>query len=52
MGRSATFSRLRIDPDRPDPRKLRPAIDALRRGDVILYPTDTGYAFGCALSTN
>jgi tRNA threonylcarbamoyl adenosine modification protein (Sua5/YciO/YrdC/YwlC family) len=50
--RQQTFARLRIDPERPDPRKLVPAIEALRRGEVIIYPTDTGYAFGCALSSN
>jgi tRNA threonylcarbamoyl adenosine modification protein (Sua5/YciO/YrdC/YwlC family) len=49
--RLQTFARLRIDPERPDPRKLVPAVDALRRGQVIIYPTDTGYAFGCALSS-
>ena len=43
--------RLRIDPERPAPRKLEKAIDALRRDQVILYPTDTGYAFGGALSS-
>ena len=43
--------RLRIDPERPAPRKLEQAILALRRDQVILYPTDTGYAFGCALSS-
>jgi tRNA threonylcarbamoyl adenosine modification protein (Sua5/YciO/YrdC/YwlC family) len=43
--------RLRIDPERPAPRKLAPAIEALRRDRVIVYPTDTGYAFGCALSS-
>ena len=43
--------RLRVDPKRPAPRKLAPAIEALRRDQVILYPTDTGYAFGCALSS-
>jgi len=46
-----TFARLRMDPERPDPRKLQPAIEALRHGEVIIYPTDTGYAFGCALSS-
>ena len=46
-----TFARLRVDPDRPDPRKLKPAVEALQRGEVIIYPTDTGYAFGCALSS-
>lgn len=43
---------LRIDAQRPAPRHLRAAIDALQRGEVIIYPTDTGYAFGCALSSN
>ena len=52
LARQQTFARLRIDPERPDPRKLIPAVDALRRGEVIIYPTDTGYAFGCALSSS
>ena len=43
--------RLHVDPERPNPRHLQPAVDALKRGQVILYPTDTGYAFGCALSS-
>lgn len=43
--------RLYVDAERPNPRKLQPAIDALKKGQVIVYPTDTGYAFGCALSS-
>lgn len=43
--------RLRIDPERPSPRKLGAALEALRKDQVILYPTDTGYAFGCAFSS-
>ena len=43
--------RIYIDPERPAPRKLAPAVEALRRDEVIIYPTDTGYAFGCALSS-
>lgn len=43
--------RTHVDPERPNPRHLQPAVDALKRGQVILYPTDTGYAFGCALSS-
>jgi tRNA threonylcarbamoyl adenosine modification protein (Sua5/YciO/YrdC/YwlC family) len=43
--------RLRIDAERPAPRKLEPAVTALRQGKVIIYPTDTGYAYGCALSS-
>ncbi|MBK6921618.1 MAG: threonylcarbamoyl-AMP synthase [Deltaproteobacteria bacterium] len=41
-----------IDVERPAPRILRPAVDALRDDGVIIYPTDTGYAFGCALSSS
>jgi len=43
--------RIRVNADRPDPRKLEPAVEQLRRGNVIIYPTDTGYAFGCAMSS-
>lgn len=42
---------IRIHAERPSPRYLQPAVDALRRDGVIIYPTDTGYAFGCALSS-
>ncbi|MEM6992667.1 MAG: L-threonylcarbamoyladenylate synthase [Myxococcota bacterium] len=42
---------IRIDAQRPAPRQLQPAVDALVRDGVIVYPTDTGYAFGCALSS-
>lgn len=43
--------RVRVHADRPSPRKIMPAIEALRRDQVVVYPTDTGYAFGCALSS-
>ncbi len=43
--------RVRVNPERPAPRKLTPVIEAMRRDHVVLYPTDTGYAFGCALSS-
>jgi tRNA threonylcarbamoyl adenosine modification protein (Sua5/YciO/YrdC/YwlC family) len=43
--------RVYVEPERPNPRHLRPAIEALQRGRVIVYPTDTGYALGCALSS-
>lgn len=43
--------RIQLDPLRPAPRRLQPAMDVLKRGGVIVYPTDTGYAYGCALSS-
>ena len=44
--------RIRVDPERLAIRKLQPAVDALRAGEAIIYPTDTGYAFGCAISSH
>ena len=40
---------LPVNPDHPEPRKVRRAVDALERGEVIAYPTDTVYAIGCDL---
>ena len=40
---------LSINPDHPEPRKVRRAVDALERGEVIAYPTDTIYGLGCDL---
>jgi L-threonylcarbamoyladenylate synthase len=36
-----------IDPKRPDPRYLREAVAVLRRGGLVVYPTETAYALGC-----
>lgn len=41
---------IRLYEDNPDPRRLREAVDALERGTVIIYPTDTYYALGCLLT--
>jgi tRNA threonylcarbamoyl adenosine modification protein (Sua5/YciO/YrdC/YwlC family) len=38
---------IRIHPDNPDPRQVKKALDVLRDGGVIIYPTDGVYAFGC-----
>ncbi|HVU03407.1 MAG TPA: L-threonylcarbamoyladenylate synthase [Polyangiaceae bacterium] len=38
-----------INPEYPEPRKIRRAVDALRAGEVIAYPTDTVYGLGCDL---
>lgn len=40
---------IEINPLTPEPRKIRRAVDALRAGEVIAYPTDTVYGLGCDL---
>lgn len=41
--------RLELHPTTPQPRILRTAADCLRDGGVIVYPTDSCYALGCAI---
>ncbi len=40
---------LEINPDTPEPRKIRRAVEALEAGECIAYPTDTVYGLGCDL---
>jgi tRNA threonylcarbamoyl adenosine modification protein (Sua5/YciO/YrdC/YwlC family) len=40
---------LAIDPNHPEPRKIRRAVAVLEEGGVIAYPTDTVYGIGCDL---
>ena len=37
----------RIHPENPQERLLTEAVEILKRGGVIIYPTDTVYAMGC-----
>lgn len=38
---------LHIHPDNPQPRNIATAVESLRNGGVIIYPTDTIYGLGC-----
>lgn len=39
----------RIHPSHPQPRLIRRAVEIVRAGGVIAYPTDSSYALGCHL---
>ncbi len=41
---------LSIDPLNPEPWLVARVVQALRRGDVVVIPTDTVYAYACSLS--
>ncbi|MDN3668456.1 L-threonylcarbamoyladenylate synthase [Echinicola jeungdonensis] len=41
---------IRIYEENPNPRHIRKVVDVLRRGGVIIYPTDTIYGMGCDIS--
>jgi len=43
---------LSINPDNPEGRKLNRVVEILREDGVIIYPTDTVYAFGCLCTAN
>jgi tRNA threonylcarbamoyl adenosine modification protein (Sua5/YciO/YrdC/YwlC family) len=38
-----------IHPDNPQPRLINQAVEIVRKGGVIVYPTDSGYALGCKI---
>ncbi len=38
-----------IHPENPDLQKIRLVADVLRKGGIMVYPTDTVYALGCSL---
>jgi tRNA threonylcarbamoyl adenosine modification protein (Sua5/YciO/YrdC/YwlC family) len=42
--------RLAINPQYPQPRKISRAVDVLKQGGIIAYPTDTVYGLGCDIT--
>jgi tRNA threonylcarbamoyl adenosine modification protein (Sua5/YciO/YrdC/YwlC family) len=38
-----------VHPDTPQPRLIKQAVEILRNGGVVAYPTDSCYALGCHL---
>src|SRR3990172_8524533 len=40
---------IKIHPINPEPRLIRRVVEVLQQGGIIVYPTDSCYAFGCHL---
>ncbi len=38
---------LQIHPENPQPRQINKAVECLKQGGIIIYPTDTIYGLGC-----
>jgi tRNA threonylcarbamoyl adenosine modification protein (Sua5/YciO/YrdC/YwlC family) len=38
-----------IHPDNPQVRLVRQACELIKQGEVVVYPTDSGYAIGCQM---
>ncbi len=43
------MKRLPIHLENPQQRNLLQAVDALKNGELIIYPTDTNYGIGCSI---
>jgi tRNA threonylcarbamoyl adenosine modification protein (Sua5/YciO/YrdC/YwlC family) len=43
---------LKINSDNPEQRKIQQVVDALERGGIIIYPTDTVYGLGCDIANH
>ncbi len=41
---------LRIYPENPNPKAIDQVVEVLRRGGLIIYPTDTVYGLGCDIT--
>lgn len=41
---------IRLYEENPDLRKVKQAVDILRNGGVVIYPTDTVYGMGCDIT--
>lgn len=38
---------IKIYPENPNPKEIKRVVDVLRKGGLIIYPTDTVYGLGC-----
>ncbi|MBC8756304.1 threonylcarbamoyl-AMP synthase [Kordia sp. YSTF-M3] len=43
---------IKIYNENPNPKEIKKVVDILRKGGLIIYPTDTVYGLGCDITSN
>lgn len=43
---------IKIYPDNPNPAAIKKVVDVLRKGGLVIYPTDTVYGLGCDITNS
>jgi tRNA threonylcarbamoyl adenosine modification protein (Sua5/YciO/YrdC/YwlC family) len=43
---------IKIYPENPNPKEIRRVVDILKKGGLVIYPSDTVYALGCDITNN
>ena len=43
---------IKIYPENPNPKAIEQVVDVLRKGGIIIYPTDTVYGLGCDITNH
>ena len=46
----ATF--IKIYEDNPNPRDIAKVVQIIKKGGLVIYPSDTVYALGCDITNN
>lgn len=43
---------IKIYPENPNPKEIKRVVDILRKGGLVIYPTDTIYGLGCDITNS
>ena len=41
---------IKIYPENPNPKEIKKVVDVLKKGGLVIYPTDTVYGLGCDIT--
>ena len=43
---------IKIYPENPNPKEIKKVVDVLKKGGLVIYPTDTVYGLGCDITNS